>query len=99
MTQQSRTSKAHKQGKTIKKGLARGPNNRGAYLLGLRGCRMAAGFTQRQLAWLAGSHPSTICNLENLNRAGYPTTIRRLCAVLGVAPVDLLYGELDNEDF
>ncbi len=97
MTEQSRRCTRQKQDKTIEKKLARGPKNRGAYLPGLWSCRMAAGLTQRELARLAGSHQSTICDLENLNRGGYPATIKRLCKALAVAPVDLLCGELSED--
>jgi transcriptional regulator with XRE-family HTH domain len=52
-----------------------------------------AALSQRELAQKIGTHQSTICDLENLNRAGYPATIRRLSEALEVEPAVLLYGK------
>jgi DNA-binding XRE family transcriptional regulator len=65
-------------------------NNRGAYLPGLRSCRMMAALTQRELAERIGSSPGTISDLENARRAAFPRTIRRLSRALDVEPAELI---------
>ena len=81
---------------TIKKG-ARSLNGGRSYLLqGLWACRQAAGLTQRQLAEAMGSSQTTVRKLERLSRGAYPSTIRRLCGVLGVTPEDLLCGDSEE---
>jgi transcriptional regulator with XRE-family HTH domain len=60
------------------------------YLPGLWSVRVCAGLTQRELAGLIGSYPSTISALESQNRGAYPRTLRRLCEALGTQPSDLL---------
>ncbi len=77
--------------KTIKKELAtKGCDYRGAHLLGLRYCRLAAGVTQRELADMYGVHQSTVCALEHRKRRAYPKTIRLLSKALEVEPADVL---------
>jgi DNA-binding XRE family transcriptional regulator len=90
MIKRSKSSDLHKQ---EQKGSVGRAKNRGAYLHGLHACRLMAALTQRELAEKIGTHQSTICDLENLKRGGYPTTVRRLCKVLEVEPAKLLYGE------
>lgn len=55
--------------------------------------RRKRGFTQRQLAELAGVAHSTVQQLESLSRGAYPQTLRKLATALGVAPEELLDGE------
>ncbi len=77
----------------IIKETAQSANNGRSYLLkGLWACRLAAGLDQRQLAKAMGSSQATVGQLERGDRGAYPKTIMRLCAVLGVAPEDLLSG-------
>src|SRR4051794_29846865 len=71
----------------------RGPRGRGVYLPGLWAVRICAGLTQRELATLIGSYPSTICALEAQDRGAYPRTLRRLCEALGAEPGDLLTAQ------
>ncbi len=97
MSEQIRRCIRQKQGETINNALAGEPNNRGAYLQGLRACRLMAALSQRELARKIGTHQSTICALESQNRGAYPKTIRRLCEALEVEPVDLICGGA-NED-
>lgn len=75
----------------------RSRNGRGVPLPGLWSCRMAAGFTQRELAMLVGTSQGTITSLETLERGAYPRTIKRLCATLNVSPSDLLSAEPTEE--
>src|SRR5829696_1971160 len=65
-------------------------NRRGLFLVGLRDRRLLAALSQQELAELAGTHQSAICELENCKRAAFPQTVRRLCAVLKVKPLDLI---------
>ena len=58
---------------------------------GLRACRYAAGFTQKEPAEAVGSHQTHIAELETfLNATG--DMFDRLCEALGVFVDDLLYG-------
>jgi DNA-binding XRE family transcriptional regulator len=66
------------------------PNNRGAYLPGLRTCRMMAALTQRELAERIGISPGTVCDLENGRRKAYLRTVRRLSRALDVEPAELI---------
>jgi DNA-binding Xre family transcriptional regulator len=70
--------------------LGRGPRRRGVFLPGLWSVSVCAGLTQRELAGLIGSYPSTICALESQTRGAYPRTLRRLCEALGAEPTDLM---------
>jgi DNA-binding Xre family transcriptional regulator len=88
----------HRQVAAIKKE-ARSLNGGPSYLLqGLWACRQAAGLTQRQVARMMGSSPTTVRKLERLTRGAYPQTIQRLCRVLGVTPEDLLCGGSDKQE-
>ena len=82
----------HEQDEPIENGPLRKRDNRGAYLRGLRACRLVAALSQRDLAERIGAHQSTICALESQNRGAYPKTIRKLCEALKVEPPDLIYG-------
>lgn len=82
----------HGQDEPIENGPLRKRDNRGAYLRGLRACRLMAALSQRDLAERIGTHQSTICALESQNRGAYPRTIRKLCEALKVEPSDLIYG-------
>lgn len=73
-------------------------NGRSHRLLGLKACRLAVGLTQRDLAQKAGSSRSTIRQLESGRRGAYASTIRRLCAALGVAPETLLRERGDEDE-
>src|SRR5919206_4912851 len=79
-----------RQPKVTARRLGRGPRGRGVYLPGLWSVRVCAGLTQRELAGLIGSYPSTIFALESQTRGAYPRTLRRLCEALGTEPADLL---------
>jgi DNA-binding Xre family transcriptional regulator len=76
----------------------RSPHGRGLPLPGLWACRVAAGFTQRELAMLVGTSQGTIASLESRDRGAYPRTIKRLCLVLNVEPSDLLCEETPVEE-
>ncbi len=80
----------HRQVEAIKRGARLATGGRGYLLPGLWACRLAAGLTQRQLAEMMGSDQATVRKLEREHRGAYMKTIRRLCAVLKVAPGDLL---------
>jgi DNA-binding XRE family transcriptional regulator len=70
---------------------ARSLNGGRSYLLqGLWACRQAAGLTQRQVAKMMGSSPTTVRKLERLTRGDYPQTMQRLCWTLAMTPEDLL---------
>ena len=56
----------------------------------LRAARNRMALTQRELAQRAGITFSTICRIENGLQRPHPTTVRKLAAVLRVAPEDLL---------
>lgn len=62
------------------------------YLANLRGARLRVGFSQAELAALAGVGRPAISNYELLRRQARPATVRRLSEALGV-DVDSLYGE------
>lgn len=79
------------------KRLGRDANGRGLHLPGLWACRIAAGFTQRELAERIATNQGTIHDLERLGRGAYPKTLRRLCAALDVEPADLLCAEVTEE--
>jgi transcriptional regulator with XRE-family HTH domain len=55
--------------------------------------RRRQGLTQRQLGELAGVAHTTVQQLESLKRGAYPQSVRKLAAVLGVSPEELLHGE------
>ena len=67
-----------------------GHGGRSIALLGLRAARQKAGLTQSELAELAGVARGTVYRLEILERGGYPRTLRKLAAALGVAPAHLV---------
>jgi transcriptional regulator with XRE-family HTH domain len=50
--------------------------------------------TQRQLGELAGVAYTSVQQLESLRRGAYPQTMRKLTTALGVAPEELLHGEI-----
>jgi DNA-binding XRE family transcriptional regulator len=83
--------------KEIQKSVRPDQKGRGVYLPGLWACRLAAGYTQRQLAKSAGTGRATIRNLEQGERSAHATTLRRLSEALGVSPADLLTTEVDEE--
>ena len=66
--------------------------NRSTRLPGLRAVRCKRGLTQRELAALAGTGPSTISYLEGGRRGGYPKTIRRLADALKSEVAELIEG-------
>jgi len=98
MPEEDRSAERRRQIEAIKKWAHVGPDGRGVYLPGLWAARMAAGLTQRELAVAIGSNQATIHELERLLRAAYPKTVRKLCAALGVEPVDLLCAEGAEEE-
>jgi transcriptional regulator with XRE-family HTH domain len=58
----------------------------------LKQCRKAAGFTQEQLAYLAGLHPTYVSLLERGQRnPGYEITMK-LIGALGIEADDLYRG-------
>jgi transcriptional regulator with XRE-family HTH domain len=58
----------------------------------LKQCRKAAGFTQEQLAYLAGLHPTYVSLLERGERnPGYEITMK-LIGALGIEADDLYRG-------
>jgi DNA-binding XRE family transcriptional regulator len=89
----------HRQVLEIKQG-AKSINHGRSYLLpGLWAWRLAAGYTQRQLAERIGSNQTTVRELECERRRAYPKTIRKLCAALDVTPEALLCGgEAEQEE-
>jgi transcriptional regulator with XRE-family HTH domain len=62
-------------------------------LPGLRAARQARGLSQRGLGKVSGVDASTICHLETAVRDARGVTLRRLAAVLGVPPAQLLLGD------
>ncbi len=76
--------------KEIKKSVRPDRKGRGVYLPGLWACRLAAGYTQQELAERAGTGRATVRNLEQGERRAHATTLRRLSEALGVSPADLL---------
>jgi transcriptional regulator with XRE-family HTH domain len=77
-----------------KKGLyGGGPGT--VFLRGLKGCRVAAGFSQRRLASMIGTNQATISQLEKGygSRGAYMSTVRKLCQALDVSPADLIRGK------
>ena len=77
-------------GKKIKED--RYAEGRGTPLPGLAAHRRRKALTQRQLSELAGVAHTTVQQIESAKRGGYPRTIRRLAAALGVDPEDLISG-------
>lgn len=67
-----------------------GHGGRSIPLVGLRAARQKAGWTQNELAELAGVARGTVHRLETLERGGYPRTLRKLATALRVAPADLM---------
>ncbi len=66
-------------------------------LQGLQSCRIAAALTQRELADLIGSNQTTIADLEVWDTTDL-RTLKRLCEALRLAPEDLIYpGVVDDE--
>ncbi|CAA9448062.1 hypothetical protein AVDCRST_MAG82-3525 [uncultured Rubrobacteraceae bacterium] len=73
----------------------RGPcQNRSTLLPHLRELRRSRGLSQRELGRLARVSAGTVYRLENQVRGGYPVTVRKLSAALGVPPVELVRGDL-----
>ena len=64
--------------------------NRGIALRGLKAARQRRGWTQRELAALAGIGSSTIAAAEAGRRTSYPKTIRRLANALKTDVADLI---------
>jgi transcriptional regulator with XRE-family HTH domain len=56
----------------------------------VRAARHRNAWTQRELGQRAGLTFSTICRIENGQQNPHPTTVRKLAAVLGVKPEELL---------
>jgi len=96
MSNKRRNSERSKEVAAIKK-QGRNRHGRGVPLPGLWACRVAAGLTQRELAMLVKTSQGTITSLENQERGAYPRTINRLCATLGVRPVDLFCADATEE--
>ena len=96
MIEATRKAERRRQVEAIKL-LGRDRRRRGVPLPGLCACRVAAGFTQRELAMLVSTSQGTITALETLQRGAYPRTLKRLCAALDVRPADLLYAEATAE--
>ncbi len=53
-------------------------------------------FSQRELARLAGLTHATVWKLEQGPAEAHPRTIRKLAAILGVEPKELVRGEVDG---
>ena len=85
-----RKKRGQQQAQRSQNDLAHGSNSRGLFLVGLRDRRLLAALSQQELAELAGTHQSAVCALENCKRAAFPQTVRQLCAVLKVKPLDLI---------
>jgi transcriptional regulator with XRE-family HTH domain len=67
-------------------------------LRGLKGRRVAAGLSQRELAEMIGTNQATVQQLEKgTYRGAYMQTVRRLCRALGVSPADLICLESSNK--
>ncbi len=56
----------------------------------LRQLRLERGFSQRQLAELAGVSNTTVANIEQRKSGAHPGTLRKLAGVLEVSPLDLM---------
>ena len=65
-------------------------STRGIALPGLRAARQRRGWTQRELAALAGTGSSTIAAAEAGRRTSYPTTVRRIADALKTEVADLI---------
>jgi transcriptional regulator with XRE-family HTH domain len=70
--------------------------NRGIPLPGLRSTRQRQGFTQRQLASLAGLGQETVSKLERSERGAYPQTLQKLAAALEVSTANLVRTRIDD---
>jgi DNA-binding XRE family transcriptional regulator len=70
--------------------------NRGIPLFGLRPARQRLGFTQRQLASLAGIGQGTVSKLERSERGAYPQTLQKLAVALRVTPAELVGDRIDQ---
>ena len=78
---------------------ARSANSGRSYLLpGLWACRLAGGYTQRQVAEMICSNQATIRELEREYRGAYMSTICKLCEALAVTPEDLLCGDTAKQE-
>jgi transcriptional regulator with XRE-family HTH domain len=66
--------------------------NRSTHLPSLRAVRRSKGWTQRELADLAGVSRGSIYRLENGLRGAYPVTVQALARALGVPPAELVLG-------
>ncbi len=82
----------------IKRGAKSAPDGRAIYCPGLWSCRVAAGLTQRELAEALGGSQNTIQKLEACERGALMSTVRKLCEVLGVEPVDILTEKPQHDD-
>ena len=56
----------------------------------LKQMRLERGYSQRQLAELAGVSNTTVANIEKRKSGAHPNTLRKLADVLGVSPLDLI---------
>lgn len=81
----------------IERTLEHNRDGRGTPLPGLKAARIMEGLSQRGLAEKIAGSQRTISELENQSRGAYPTTIRKLCQVLSVAPADLIRKETPYE--
>jgi transcriptional regulator with XRE-family HTH domain len=63
----------------------------------LRDLRRWAFLSQRELAARAGLTQATVARLETGKHRARPTTIRRLAAVLGVEPKDLVRQPIQED--
>jgi transcriptional regulator with XRE-family HTH domain len=64
--------------------------NRSTLLPFLRELHQSKGLSQRELGRLAGVSAGTVFRLENQVRGGYPVTVRKLSAALGVPSAELV---------
>jgi transcriptional regulator with XRE-family HTH domain len=64
--------------------------------LKLKHLRKERVFSQRELARLAGLTHATVWKLEQGPAEAHPRTIRKLAAILGVEPKELVRGEVDG---
>lgn len=94
MIEQERETERHrKEVQIIKRTIGPDHKGRGVYLPGLLACRLATGYSQRDLAERARVARGTVRSLERGERRAHAATTQRLSAALAVSLADLITAE------